>query len=180
MSQVNTRRKQSVEAIMQSLENSNMCVIPTELLRVVLDDNFSMLTRTNEINENIAKSLDLIANNMNSNSTNLEFGNNNTPIFNENVITKLDELIVAINRTNIIGAGISTPVKKQDVQKELKERYTLTEKMIHSEKLSELYTELLSEANPYAPSKFRTHVSADESESENTDETKLYTAYRFK
>ena len=65
MSQVTTRSKQ-VNSVIQTLEGSSMCVIPSDLLRILLEDTFTLQAETNKVNESIAKSLDAIVNKLDS------------------------------------------------------------------------------------------------------------------
>ena len=68
MTQVNTRRSLAVETIVQSLENSKLCVIPSDMVRVIFEDSMNLQAKANEINDNIAKTLDMLVK-MNVNNT---------------------------------------------------------------------------------------------------------------
>ena len=122
------------------------------MLRILFDDNMTLLKEANEINRNIASSLEILANKIPS--------NDETDSFNTVIATKLDNLVAAISNSNsaLVSQHAPAPVQ-QNIQKELKERATLFEKRVHSEKLCELYTELLNDVVPFAPNQLRAHVS---------------------
>ena len=73
-------------------------------------------------------------------------------------------------RQSISGCGTWTTntnaPQQRTIEKKLQERYTLKEKIHRSEKTSELYNELLGEAVPFAPAKFRVHVTPNATENE--------------
>ena len=115
------RRRQSVDELLTHLSNSSSCVIPTSMLRILFDDNMTLLKEANEINRNIASSLEILANKIPS--------NDETDTFNTVIATKLDNLVAAISTSNsaLVSQPAPAPVQ-QNIQKELKERATLFEK----------------------------------------------------
>ena len=108
------KRRQTVDEMLKHLNSSNMCVLPSSLVRILLDDNLTLIAESNEINRNIAQSLEILATNLPSNV--------NTNAFNDVISTKLDGLIAALAASNTaIGA---TPAQ-QSIEKEIKERERL-------------------------------------------------------
>ena len=149
------KRRQSVDEMLKHLNSNNLCVLPSSLVRILLDDNMTLIAESNEINRNIATSLEILANNLPSSE--------NTNAFNDVISTKLDSLIAAVSASN---AAMVAPPAQQSIEKEIKERATLFEKRLHSEQLCQLYEELLADVVPFAPNKLRVHVSPTAKETE--------------
>ena len=53
-------RQNTIEPILQALEDSKLCVIPTDALLLLLEDNATFQQKANEINENIANTLNIL------------------------------------------------------------------------------------------------------------------------
>ena len=64
MSQHTRQRKSQVQAVMDILDRDNLCVIPSDLLRLLLEDNLALQEKANNINESIVKFLDANTSNM--------------------------------------------------------------------------------------------------------------------
>lgn len=154
------KRRQSVNEMLKHLNSNQSCVIPSSLLRILLDDNMTLLAEQNATNKNIAQSLEILANKLPPNEE--------TNTFNNIISTKLDDLIVAINKSNTAMApGNQTAPAQTNIRTELKERGTLYEKRVHAQQLSQLYEELLNDdIIPFAPQKYRTHVSSTAKDNE--------------
>ena len=174
MSQHTRQRQTNVRAVMDILDRDKLCVIPSDLLRLLLEDNMALQEKANNINENIVKFLDANTSNMTTIAGHLKdisenikvIGNaNNTS--NSTLFEKLDDLKKTFSST-------SPPTTRQNgapridesTNRLLQERYTLTQKIHRDEKLCELYTEGLNEAPRYAPPKFRSHIGRNASENE--------------
>ena len=148
--------QQSTKEILQYLSNGGMCVIPTAFLRTMLDENMKLLAKSIEISQYIAKSLDVIMKNASISDTATETST-------ADILSRLDNLTSAISSST---SALKGEADVQCMRNDLKVRSTLIQKKLHSEKICQLYDELLSDEIPYAPSKLRARVSATAKESE--------------
>ena len=174
MSQHTRQRQTKVGEVMDILDRDKLCVIPSDLLRLLLEDNMALQEKANNINENIAKYMDAntshmmtIAGHLRSISENLQCIRNAKDASNNTLVEKLNDLQKTISTTTSLTShekGLPHIVERSNQL--LQERYTLTQKVHRDEKLCELYTEGLDEAVPYVPQKFRAHVGKNASESE--------------
>ena len=173
MSQHTRQRKTRVQAVMDILDQDKLCVIPSDLLRLLLEDNMALQEKANNINENIGKFLDVNTSNMIKIAGHLEAISENIKLFgninetsNNTLFQKLDDLQKTVASTSPASFQNGVPRMDENSNKLLQERYTLTQKIHRDEKLCELYSEGLGEVVPFAPPKFRAHVGRNASESE--------------
>ena len=143
---------QSTTEILQ-FSNGGMCVIPTAIFHIMLE-SMKLLAKSIEISGDIVKSLDVKVK---------PVYDAPTDVSSTDILCRLDNLTSAISSST---SALKGGTEAQRLQKDLKVRSTLFQKKLHAEKVSQLYHELLSEDTPFAPPKFRKHVSATAKESE--------------
>ena len=150
MEQANSGMKlnqQWTNEILQNYSNGGLCVIPTALFQVLVE-NMKLLTKSIEICDNIAKTLQVIVNRPVSNV--------DTDCSRDDILLRLDTLTSAISSST---SALKGNTEDKRLQKDLKIRSTLYQKKLHAEKVSQLYENLLAEHVPFSPPKFREKVS---------------------
>ena len=69
----NTRKRQAmIEGVMETLDREKLCVIPPDVLRLLLQDNAMLHEKSNEINENMSKFCETTSENLTKIAVNLE------------------------------------------------------------------------------------------------------------
>ena len=166
------KRQAQIDSILEIVDQDKLCIIPSSLLRLVLDDHMMLQEKAISINDSISKTLDAnshsletIAGHMEKVANSVENMSNNAS--QNTLLEKLDNLTAAITSTNLSMASRSgVPSVDQNCNKLLQERFTLTQKIYRDERLCQIYTEGLTEENKFAPPKFRAHVGPNASENE--------------
>ena len=99
MSQHTRQRQANVRAVLDILDRDKLCVIPSDLLRLLLEDNMALQEKANNINDNIVKSLDAntsnmmtIAGHLKDISDNIKIIGNASNTSNTTLFEKLDDL----------------------------------------------------------------------------------------
>ena len=64
MSQFTRKRQANIDSIMEFVDRDKICIIPSDLLRLILDDHMILQEKAVSINENISKTLDANSSNL--------------------------------------------------------------------------------------------------------------------
>ena len=164
-------------------ERKGICIVPKECLEAVLDDNLKIQANQAVITEKLSDSMialtqmiytqqESVTSNIAATNTNIATMNSNITAVNTNLATMngnimevntnlatmnghLEKIVEILNRRGEIQ---TTPMSAIDIEDIIRRRNILVEKVVRSELLSEFYEELINEASPYAPPKFRTKV----------------------
>ena len=173
MSQNLRKRQNAIDGVMETLNRENLCVIPPDLMRLLMQEHTRLLEKSNETNENISKFCEATANHMAKIADTLEVIAVNmssigekTANSNAELLTKLDNLTNAVAAANLASSnrgGVPDAGKNKLLQK----RFTLMQKIHRDERLCEIYAEGIGNGElKFAPPKFRTHISSTASENE--------------
>ena len=166
------KRQAQIDSIMEIVDQDKLCIIPSSLFRLVLDDHMMLQEKAIAINDSMAKTLDANSRSLETIAGHMEKVANSVEILSNNasqdtLLEKLDNLTAAITSTNLSMASRSgVPSVDQNCNKLLQERFTLTQKIYRDERLCQIYTEGLAEEIQFAPSKFRAHVGPNALENE--------------
>ena len=171
MSQLTRQRGSTIDSILDHLDREKLCIIPSSLLRLILDDHMVLQEKAVTINENISKRLDAnssnllaIAGHLEKIAASVESISNNAS---QNALMgKLDDLTAAVTSTNRAIGDRTSPSVDSSCNKLLQERFTLTQKIHRDQRLCEIYSGGLQESVPFAPAKFRANASITASENE--------------
>ena len=156
---------------MEIVDRDNLCIIPSNLLRLILDDHKVLQEKAVTINENISKTLDANSSNLSAIAGHLEKIAASVEVISNNasqstLIEKLENLTTAVSSSNLSLGGRKPPTVDNSCNKLLQERFTLKQKMHRDERLCEIYQGGLEETPAFAPAKFRANVSPNASENE--------------
>ena len=163
----NTRQRQTmIDGVVETLDREKMCVIPPDVLRLLLQDNAMVHEKSNQINETMSKFCETTSENLTKIAVSLEVIADKMGTSNAELITKLDNLVTAVTATNLTTNRSGIPSLDGSKKKLLEERFTLTKKKHRDTRLCEIYTEGINSEVKFVPPKFRTHVSSTASESE--------------
>ena len=155
MSQLTRQRKSTIDSIMDTLDREKLCIIPSNLLQLILDDHMVLQEKAVTINENISKTLDANSSNLMAIAGHLEkiaasVESISNSAFQNTLIEKLDDLSAAVRSTNGSLGGRTSPTIDSSCNKLLQERFTLTRKIHRDERLCEIYNGGLQETVPFA------------------------------
>ena len=173
MSQNLRKRQNAIDGVMETLNRESLCAIPSDLLRLLMQERTRLLEKSNETNENISKFCEATTNQMANIADTLEviavnmssIGEKNENS-NAELLTKLDNLTNAVAATNLASSNRSG-VPDAGKNKLLQKRFTLIQKIHRDERLCKIYAEGIGNGElKFAPLKFRTHISSTASENE--------------
>ena len=171
MSQLTRQRGSTIDSILDHLDREKLCIIPSSLLRLILDDHMVLQEKAVTINENISKRLDAnssnllaIAGHLEKIAASVESISNNAS--QDTLMGKLDDLTAAVTSTNRTIGDHTSPSVDSSCNKLLQERFTLTQKIHRDQRLCEIYNGGLQESVPFATAKFRANASITASENE--------------
>ena len=143
-----------------------VCIVSRDSVEMMLTDSLKLQANQTAIAEKIADSFSRftdIVEASGSLSSKLDALNENIIAINttlkessEALESKLDQVIeILSNRPEQSTIPVTT---KTDIESTIRRRNSLIEKVVRSEFLSKYYQELITEATPFAPPKFRTKV----------------------
>ena len=135
-----------------SSDPEEVCYITRDALESLIREVADSRSQQMETNQNIAQSLEKIANTMAEMSTNVV--NTSTTLSD-----KLDSLIEAVKLNN-------TTTSTTIVDEHLKQRKSLTERIVRNELVTSYYNELLGEEKPFVRKEFRTKVHQNVSDTD--------------
>ena len=145
-----------MDTIIEELKNSeNICIIPKDVISLILQDNIQLHKVTARLNERateaIEKLTEILSRTANEQST-------HTSDLNE----RLDRLIERVSTNN----SFVQPSEPNDVDSMLKKRREAVEKLTRNEELSKYYEQLINEPEPFVRREFRTRVNQTTTERE--------------
>ena len=135
-----------------SSDPEEVCYITRDALESLIREVADSRSQQMETNQNIAQSLEKIANTMAEMSTNVV---NTSTTLSE----KLESLIEAVKQNN-------TTTSTTTVDEHLKQRKSLTERIVRNELVTSYYNELLGEEKPFVRKEFRTKVHQNASDTD--------------
>ena len=136
-----------------SSDPDEVCYITRDALESLIREVADSRSQQMETNQILAQSLEKIANTMAEMSTNV--ANTSTTLS-----EKLDSLIEAVKQNNTSTSTTSILVEH------LKQRKSLTERIVRNEFVTAYYNELLGEEKPFVRKEFRTKVHKNASETD--------------
>lgn len=153
----NNKPPPAPKTFLSGQQDDKFYVIPRQALITILNENQRCQQRANEVGEQIARSLELLTENVFDAMSEAKDDMCNR------IVSKLDDLIVSFEQNK------SSPTIQNEIDgidDELQARFQLMEQIIQCDKMSSYYKELLHGEIPYAPRKFRVKVNKDASEIE--------------
>ena len=150
------KKLNSSQSIAEQLGGTeDICLITKDILEEIIHENASSQRKQLEISNDVAKSMSMIAAAMVDISTHLT-------VSSKAVCDKMDILTETIKQNNASFTSFtSSPTNVED---QLKQHKSLTEKIVRHEILAKYYDELLNEPTPFARKEFRTKVNKNASE----------------
>ena len=134
-------------------DQEEVCVVSRDALEQLIREVADSRCRQKETNEIIAQNLEQIAKTMAELSNNI--------VTSTTMLSgKLDSLIEAVKHSNTVTAAPS------DVEEHLKQRKSLTERIVRNEFVTAYYDELLQEDRPFVRKEFRTKVHKNASDTD--------------
>ena len=127
-----------------------------------MTDNKELRTLTYDLSIKVATSLERVAGAMEKMNEHFEASNTKLTNSNNELIQRLDLLIDKVSVNN-------QPSSTQDVtsiETELRKRKVAMEKIIRNEEISNYYTSLINESQPFVRREYRTHVNKTTTERE--------------
>ena len=153
-----------IDSLVDELKESHgFCIMSNNALESILLESKEQRGETHELNKNIAKSIEQVANSIERLNTFFESSITQQNTANTELYQRLDTLIEKVSMNNSLS---STPSQETDIESELKKRKETTEKIIRNEELSKYYETLIEEAQPFVRREFRTHVNKTTTERE--------------
>ncbi len=145
-----------MDNIIEELKNSeNICIIPKDVISLILQDNIQLHKVTARLNERateaIEKLTEILSRTANEQSTHKSDLNE-----------RLDRLIERVSTNN----SFVQPSEPNDVDSMLKKRREAVEKLTRNEELSKYYEQLINEPEPFVRREFRTRVNQTTTERE--------------
>jgi hypothetical protein len=154
----------------EATDDNQHCIISKEAVDIMLTDSLKLQANQTAIMERMATNIvhltelfqsttETVSSKLDDLNENIIAMNNTMKESSDSLGSKMDQLIDTLNRRPepppTTTAGSTVPI---DIETTVRKHNSLTEKIVRNEFLSNYYEELINEATPFAPPKFRTKV----------------------